>query len=157
MNSMFFWLLVVNVALIASGNAAECSTSELLTIASDTHLEGCTSDVGFGGFSAMSALTAEHIQAVCDSSDCMKLMDSMRSMNFGDCTIQGTNISLGKDILAPFERVCSGSGSADLSSSSVGDELVGSSASGPSSSAPTTLVAAFWSSSITLIFAAVVM
>ncbi|KAG2778046.1 hypothetical protein JG687_00006252 [Phytophthora cactorum] len=153
--SSLSWLLVASLTFIAAINAEECSTSELLTIASNTHLEGCTSDVGFGGFSAISALTDKQIKAVCDSSDCMELMDSMRSMDFGDCIIQGTNISLGKDILDPFERVCSGSGSADLSSSSVGDGFVSSSASGSSSAAHTASMAAVLGSSIALIIAAV--
>ncbi|KAG3087238.1 hypothetical protein PC122_g8913 [Phytophthora cactorum] len=75
--SSLSWLLVASLTFIAAINAEECSTSELLTIASNTHLEGCTSDVGFGGFSAISALTDKQIKAVCDSSDCMELMDSM--------------------------------------------------------------------------------
>ncbi|ETL35708.1 hypothetical protein F441_12519 [Phytophthora nicotianae CJ01A1] len=146
------WLLAASLTFIATTNAEECSTSELLTIASDTHLEGCTSDVGFGGFSAISALTEEQIKAVCDSSDCIKLMDSMRSMGFGDCIIQGTNISLGKDILDPFERACSGSGSVGLSSSSGGGEVAGGSASASSSAARISLVPVIWSASISLIF-----
>lgn len=109
--------------------------------------------MGFGGFSAISALTDEQIKAVCDSSDCMALMDDMRAMDFGDCIIQGTNISLGKDILDPFERVCSGSGSLDLASCSVGDTSVGSTANGSSTTSAATALPVYWFSTFALMLA----
>ncbi|OWY93103.1 Elicitin [Phytophthora megakarya] len=116
------FLITLSLLAVAS-NADECSTSQLLTIASSSHLKGCTSDVGFSGLTAIASLSDEQIKAVCGSSACMKLMDDIRAMDFGDCIIQGTNISLGDDFLEPFKKTCSGSGS----STSVEDGSVGSS------------------------------
>jgi hypothetical protein len=124
--------VVASLALLGAANAEECATAELLSIASNTHLEGCTSAVGFVGFSAIWDLTEEQVKAVCASSDCLALMDAMRSMGFGDCIIAGTSVALNTDILDPFAKACSGSGSTDYSSS-VSVDTVGSSA-GESSS-----------------------
>ncbi|KAL3672875.1 hypothetical protein V7S43_002177 [Phytophthora oleae] len=147
----FSSVLFVALTAISTIKAEECSTTELMSIASNSHLEGCTSDVGFGGFSSISALSDEHIKAICDNSECLKLMDDMKAMDFGDCIIQGTNISLEADILDPLERACSSSGSVDLSSSSVGDGSVGSDASGSSSaSRSSAVVAGLFSSAVLL-------
>ncbi|KAK1940631.1 hypothetical protein P3T76_008082 [Phytophthora citrophthora] len=136
--SSFLFLVLTAISTIT---AEQCSTTELLTIAGSTHLDGCTSDVGFSGFSSISALSDKQIKAVCDNSDCLKLMDDMRAMALGDCVIPGTNISLESDILDPFKYACSSSGSVDLSSSSVGDGSVGSDASGSSSAICTSVLA----------------
>ncbi|GMF22274.1 unnamed protein product [Phytophthora fragariaefolia] len=128
-------LLFLFSVLVGHTNGEQCSTSEYLTIATNSNLEGCTSEVGFGGFSAILTLTKAQIQAVCDSSACMALMDDMRAMNFGNCKIEGTNVSLGTDILDPFAKVCTGSGSVDLSAASISDESIGSAASGSTNSA----------------------
>ncbi|OWZ03084.1 Elicitin [Phytophthora megakarya] len=140
------FLITLSLLAVAS-NADECSTSQLLTIASSSHLKGCTSDVGFSGFSAISSLSDEQIKAVCGSSACMKLMDDIRAMNFGDCIIQGTNISLGADILEPFKTVCNGSGSAGGSATSVEDGSVGSSS---TANVATAAAVAIWVASIAM-------
>ncbi|GMF18486.1 unnamed protein product [Phytophthora lilii] len=117
-NNMQSLLVATILALASTAKADQCATSELLTLASNPNLEGCTSAVGFGGFAAISALTEDQIEAVCDSSACLALMDDMRAMGLGDCTIEGTNTSLEIDILDPFKKMCSGSGSVDLASAS---------------------------------------
>eukprot|EP00644_Phytophthora_capsici_P018232 jgi/Phyca11/61617/gw1.68.148.1 len=139
MTSFSSFLFVVLTA-ISTITAEECSTTELMTIAGSTHLNGCTSDVGFSGFSSISALSNEQIQDVCDNSECLKLMDDMRAMGLGNCVIPGTNISLESDILDPFEHACSSTGSVDLSFSSVGDGSVGSALSGSNSAISTSVV-----------------
>ncbi|KAG6596105.1 elicitin-like protein INL3B [Phytophthora cinnamomi] len=143
---MFSVSSLVAICLVLAGavNGNQCSTAELLTITGNSNLDGCTSDVGFGGFAAISVLTKKQIQAVCDSSACMRLMDDMRAMNFGNCVIEGTNVSLETDILDPFARVCGGSGSLDISASTIGDEFVGSGASGSSSTSGTPTNAIGW-------------
>ncbi|KAE8880867.1 hypothetical protein PF005_g29030 [Phytophthora fragariae] len=134
---MFFVPSLVAISLVLAGtvNGNQCSTAELLSIAGNSNLDGCTSEVGFGGFAAISALTEEQIKAFCDSTQCIALMEDMRAMDFGNCVIEGTNISLGTDILDPFAKVCSGSGSVDLSASSIDKDSVGSAASGASTNA----------------------
>ncbi|KAL4118562.1 hypothetical protein PRIC2_010887 [Phytophthora ramorum] len=139
-------LVVIILALAATVNAEECATSELMTIASSSHLEGCTSTLGFSGFSAISSLSDAQVQKVCETSACMTLMDEMRSMGFGDCTIPGTNISLESDILDPFAKECSGSGSVDLSSGSISEESVGSA----SGSSGATMLALTWVSTVAI-------
>ncbi|CAH0513771.1 unnamed protein product [Peronospora belbahrii] len=100
-------LLVVGLAFSTTVRAEMCSTPEWVTISSSPYLQGCTSDVGFGSFVAVSTLTDEKVKAICANSDCVALINDIRTMGFGDCIIPDTDMSLEKDILDPFEEACS--------------------------------------------------
>ncbi|TDH72762.1 hypothetical protein CCR75_002531 [Bremia lactucae] len=125
----FSTTLVIGIlTFVATAYAEECSTTQFLTIAGSVHLEGCTSDIGFRGFEAMSTLSEDQIVAVCVSPQCLKLMDEMRSMNLGDCIIQGTNVALDKDFLDPFKKRCGGGDVANSSSTDgIGSSVITSS------------------------------
>ncbi|CAI5708140.1 unnamed protein product [Peronospora effusa] len=151
-------LLFVGLAFSSTICAEDCTQSKLLAIASSSYVKGCISKVGLESITSISTLTDEKIKAVCDSSDCMALMDEMRTIIIDDCNIPDTTISLKKDLLDPFKKACSSSGSADLSSSSVGATSVGSTASdSTSSSVSATVLPVSWVSAVALVVATLVL
>ncbi|KAE9277043.1 hypothetical protein PF008_g28945 [Phytophthora fragariae] len=115
-----FVLVAVSVVLIGATNAnEECATSELMGLAANKNIAGCSKAAG--GFSSMltiADLSPGQLKAVCGSRACATLMKGMAAMGFGDCRIPESKIHLQSDIIDPFNEKCSAIGSTDLSSSS---------------------------------------
>lgn len=108
------------LALVNTAYAAECDTTKLMGLASSTNLAGCTKDTGVS-VDNIGSITADQAQSICASTSCMGLFDDIKSLDLGDCTLPGTNVSVQTDVLGNIGKLCGGSGmgSMDMSSGSM--------------------------------------
>jgi hypothetical protein len=113
--SLLFAVVVEALLSVVTAND-ECATSQLLTIASSSHVAGCTSAVTFSSVTSISELTPEQIKGICNSSDCVALMAEIAALGLGDCRLPGTEISIETDVTKPFAERCSALASSDTSS-----------------------------------------
>ncbi|KAE8880863.1 hypothetical protein PF005_g1674 [Phytophthora fragariae] len=114
-----FVFVVISLVLIGVTNAdVECANSELLSIAANKNVAGCSKVAGFSSMSTIANLSSEQLKAVCGSSACVAMMKDLVAMGFGDCRIPDSQIHLQSDIIDPFNNKCSAVGSTDSSSNS---------------------------------------
>ncbi|ETN05831.1 hypothetical protein PPTG_13206 [Phytophthora nicotianae INRA-310] len=116
----FLAFVAVSMTLIDGASADDaCATADLVGIASNPHVAGCSNDAGFSSISTILELTTEQIQVICASSACTSLMKDMTALGLGNCRLPETKIYLQTDIIDAFTERCSA-----IDSSSSNDDTV---------------------------------